>query len=377
MGTGDNGRDRSGLLKADQSTQLVLFNSSIMPTPRTLPTRKLGQTGPEVPALGLGTMGLSIGYGTTPSDEERYKVLDRAWELGATFWDTAASYGDSEVLIGGWLKLHPERRQDIFLATKFGINVHVDPESGVFKMVYDSSPEKCRASCEQSLRNLGVDYIDLFYVHRFDSVTPVEKTMETLVQLKKEGKIRHIGFSECSSDTVRRGHAIHPITAVQIEYNPWSLDVESELGTNLLSTCRELGVAIVAYSPLGRGFLTGKYRSLDDFEENDGRRQLPRFAPENFSKNLELVKIFEHLAAQKGCSPAQVVLAWILAQGPDFLPIPGTKKIPYLEENLGAVSVQITVEEDKHIRDVLVSMGGASGKRTHAASNGYADTPPL
>ncbi|KAE8452550.1 hypothetical protein EG329_000453 [Mollisiaceae sp. DMI_Dod_QoI] len=348
-----------------------------MSHPQHLPTRQLGKDGPQVPSLGFGLMELSIGYGgKAPLDEERNKVLDHAWKLGTTFWDTAAAYGDNEVFIGKWLKLHPERRQDIFLATKFGLGAKLGGD-GKVKMSIDSSPENCRKSCEQSLKNLGVEFVDLFYVHRFDSVTPVEKTMEMLVELKKEGKIKNIGFSECSSDTLRRGYAIHPISAVQIEFNPWSLDIENEAGTNLLSTCRELGVAVVTYSPLGRGFLTGRYKSLDDFDEKDTRRQLPRFSAENFSKNLDLVSIFENLAAQKGCTPAQVVLGWIMGQGPDFFPIPGTKQIRYLEQNLGAVDVKISPEEDRHIRDTIISMGGASGERTVAMANAFADTAPL
>ncbi|KIX03467.1 uncharacterized protein Z518_07019 [Rhinocladiella mackenziei CBS 650.93] len=321
-------------------------------------------------------MELSVSYGKAPPDEERYKILDRAWELGATFWDTAAGYGDNEVFLGKWFKLHPERRQEIFLATKFGLGWKID-DGGKVNLFVDSSPENCRAACEQSLQKLGIDCIDLFYVHRFDRVTPVEKIMETLVELKKEGKIKYIGFSECSSDTLRRGYAVHPISAVQIEYNPWTLDIENETGTNLLRTCRELGVAVVTYSPLGRGFLTGKYKSLDDLEEQDGRRHLPRFSPENFSKNLDLVKIFEQLATQKGCTPAQVVLAWIMAQGSDFFPIPGTKTIKYLEQNLGAVDVKISPEDNKYIRDTIVAMGGANGKRTTDTGFYYADTPPL
>ena len=193
----------------------------------------------------------------------------------------------------------------------------------------------------------------------------------------REGKIKHIGFSECSSATLRRGYAVHPISAVQIEYNPWSLDIESESGTNLLSTCRELGVAIVTYSPLGRGFLTGKFKTLDDLEETDKRHMLPRFSPENFSKNLDLVKIFEHLAAERCCTPAQAVLAWIMAQGPEFFPIPGTRTIRYLEQNMGAVHVKISPEDNKHIRDTLISMGGASGNKTVDGANTFADTPPL
>ncbi|KAI1256921.1 hypothetical protein MGN70_002049 [Eutypa lata] len=341
-----------------------------------LPTRQLGKNGPQVPALGFGLMELSAAYGKAPPDEERYKILDRAWELGSTFWDTAAGYGDNEVFVGKWFKLHPERRKDIFLATKFGLGWTIG-EGGKINLSVDSTPEHCIASCEESLQKFGTDYIDLFYVHRFDRKTPVEKTMEALVQLKEEGKIKHIGFSECSSDTLRRGYAVHPISAVQIEYNPWTLDIEAESGTNLLDTCRDLGVAIVTYSPLGRGFLTGRYKTLDDLEEKDGRRNLPRFSPENFSKNLDLVKIFEQLAAKKGATPAQVVLAWIMAQGPDFFPNPGTKTPKYLEQNLGAVNVEISPEDNKHIRDTIAAMGGANGKRTHDTIYYYADTPAL
>ncbi|KAF8863902.1 aldo/keto reductase [Acephala macrosclerotiorum] len=345
--------------------------------PQKLPTRQLGKDGPQVPQLGFGLMELSIGYGATPlPDSERFAVLDRAWSLGATFWDTAAGYGDNEILIGKWFALHPERRNDIFLGTKFGGKA-VRDENGKVRIEIDSSKENCRAVCEQSLKNLGIECLDLFYVHRFDSVTPVEKTMEALVELKREGKIKHIGFSECSSDTLRRGYAIHPIAAVQIEYNPWTLDIESEAGTNLLSTCRELGVAMVTYSPLGRGFMTGRYKSLNDFDENDTRRQLPRFSPENFSKNLDLVKIFEDLATKKGCTPAQVILAWIMAQGPDFFPIPGTKTIKYLEQNLGAVDVNISDEENKSIRDAVEAVGGAVGHRNVASGNMFADILPL
>ncbi len=195
--------------------------------------------------------------------------------------------------------------------------------------------------------------------------------------MDREGKIKHFGLSECSSNTLRRAHAVHPISAVQIEYSPWALDIEGEAGTNLLNTCRELGVAIVAYSPLGRGFLTGRYKSLDDFEETDFRRLHPRFSPENFTKNLKLAKIFQDLAAQKGCTPAQAVLAWIMAQGPDFLPIPGTKRIQYLEQNLGAVEVKISSDENKHIRETVILLGGASGERALASSNAFADTPSL
>ncbi|KAK6387519.1 hypothetical protein LTS17_000788 [Exophiala oligosperma] len=347
-----------------------------MAPPNQLPTRQLGKDGPQVPAPGLGLMGLSAGYGQAPPDEERYRVLDRAWELGATFWDTAAGYGDNEVFLGRWFAMRPERRQDIFLATKFGLGWKVE-EEGKISLFVDSSPENCKAACDQSLQRLGIGCIDLFYVHRFDKVTPVEKTMEALIELKREGKIKRIGFSECSSDTLRRGHALHPVSAVQIEYNPWSLDIEGDSGTNLLRTCRELGVAIVTYSPLGRGFLTGKFRSVDDLDEKDGRRHLPRFKAENFSKNLDLVKIIEDLALKKGCTTTELVLAWIMAQGPDFIPIPGTKTIRYLEQNVKAGAIAISSEENKHIREAINNMGGPSGERSTDTSAYYADTPPL
>jgi aryl-alcohol dehydrogenase-like predicted oxidoreductase len=193
----------------------------------------------------------------------------------------------------------------------------------------------------------------------------------------REGKIKHIGFSECSSDTLRRGCAVHHVSAVQMEYNPWTLDIEGEAGTHLLATCRELGVAVVAYSPLGRGFLTGAFKSLDDLERTDSRRHMPRFQPDNFSRNLDLVGVFGALAADKRCTPAQAVLAWIMAQGPDMFPIPGTKTIKYLEQNLGALDVVISADEDKHIRDAIVAMGGASGPRTFASASTFADTAPL
>ncbi|KAI1363996.1 Aldo/keto reductase-like protein [Xylaria arbuscula] len=346
-------------------------------SPQQLPTRQLGRDGPQVPQIGFGLMELSTGYvDTALPEEERFKVLDRAWEIGATFWDTAAGYGDNEVLIGKWFKLHPERRNDVFLATKFGARV-IHGEDGKPNFIIDSSPANCRFSCENSLKLLGVDCIDLFYVHRFDRVTPVEKTMEALVELKNQGKIKYIGLSEPSSDTVRRACAVHPITAVQIEYNPWTLDIETEAGTNLLATCRELGVATVAYSPLGRGFLTGKFTSLEDLGPEDRRHALPRFSPENFTRNVKLAKVFIDMAAKKGCTPAQLALAWIMAQGSDVFPIPGTKTLKYLEQNVEAVKVELTPQDDKHIREAIKSMGGASGGRNIVQGNTLADTAKL
>ncbi|RYC63356.1 hypothetical protein CHU98_g2844 [Xylaria longipes] len=306
--------------------------ASVTMSPQKLPLHQLGRDGPQVPQLGFGLMELSISYeNTTLSDAERFKVLDRAWEIGATFWDTAAGYGDSEALIGKWLKLHPERRQDVFIATKFGFGAKVGGD-GKVSFTIDSSPENCRRSCEKSLLNLGVDSIDLFYVHRFDRITPVEKTMEALVDLK-------------------------------------SVDIETEVGTNLQATCRKVGVAIVPYSPLGRGFLSGKFRSLDDLDAMDKRRALPRFSLENFPKNIELANTLRDMAAAKNCMPAQLTLAWIMAQGQDMFPIPGTKNLKYLEQNVGSFDVEMTPEDNKHIREMIKLMGGASGARQVAHIN--------
>ncbi|KAI1205061.1 Aldo/keto reductase-like protein [Annulohypoxylon truncatum] len=348
-------------------------------SPVKLLTGQLGKDGPQVPKLGFGLMGLSVGYGKVGSDEERHKILDRAWELGEIFWDTACTYGDSEDLVGKWFKKHPERKRDIFLATKWALGLERTPE-GAIAITVDSSPENCRTSCERSLKRLGLDSIDLFYCHRFDQKTPVEKTVEAMVQLKKEGKIKYLGLSECSSNTLRRAHAIHPISAVQVEYNPWTLDIENEQGTNLLATCRELGVAVVAYSPLGRGFLTGRYKSPDDFEPTDYRRMVPRYSKENFPKNLELVKKFEAFANAKGHTASQVVLAWIMAQGDDFFPIPGTKSTRYLEENLGALNVTVSAEENKQVRELIGNMQVAGIRNTQLGSIPPAqlqDTVPL
>ncbi|KAI1376001.1 Aldo/keto reductase-like protein [Hypoxylon crocopeplum] len=351
-----------------------------MSPPAKIETRQLGKSGPQVPKLGFGLMGMSIGHGKIDSDEERFKVLDRAWELGEVFWDTAYAYGDSEELVGKWFKLHPERRSDIFLATKWAVEFIGRSESGTPILKLDSSPENCLLSCERSLKRLGVDCIDLYYCHRFDQVTPVEKTVEAMAQLKKEGKIKYLGLSECSSATLRRAHAIHPITAVQVEYSPWTLDIESETGTNLLATCRELGVAVVCYSPLGRGFLTGRFKSLDDLEPGDYRRLVPRYSPENFPKNVELVRKFEAFAAAKGRTPTQLVLAWIMAQGDDFFPIPGTKSIKYLEQNIGGAGVVLTPEENQQIRDIIGNLQVVGLRNTAlgtAAPAQLQDTVPL
>ncbi|KAM0227468.1 hypothetical protein ACHAPO_011530 [Fusarium lateritium] len=342
--------------------------------PVKLPTRQLGHDGPEVAAIGFGLMGLSIAYGKVDSDEERLKVLDRAWEIGATNWDSAQMYGDSEDLLGKWFALHPERRQDIFLATKFGIDLSIGP-GGNLSTTIDSSPECAREACERSLKRLGVDHIDLYYIHRLDGKTPIEKTMEELVTFKNEGKIKYIGISECSSSTLRRAYAVYPVHAVQVEYNPWTLDIEGAPGTHLLQTARELGVATVAYSPLGRGMLTGQYKSVDSFDKDDFRRMVPRYQGDNFVRNLTLVDEFQKIAAEKGCTAGQLTLAWLLAQGDDIIPIPGTKKIQYLEENTAAVHIKLSAADLKKLRD-LVDTADVEGDRG-AGGTGFADTPEL
>ncbi|KAJ2997264.1 hypothetical protein NUW58_g696 [Xylaria curta] len=332
--------------------------------------RKLGQDGPEIPAVGFGLMGFSVGYGAAEPDEDRFKLLDRAWQLGCTNWDTADAYGDSEETIGKWLKLHPERRADIFLATKFGLR---PDESG--GLTVDSSPEYCRQCVEGSLKRLGVDQIDLYYMHRANPNVPIEKTMHAMRELVNEGKVKYIGLSEISSATLRRAHAVHPIHAVQVEYNPWTLDIEGESGTHILDTCKELGVSVFAYSPLGRGIMTGRFRSAADFGPNDARPTLPRYQGENFQKNLKLVDQFAEVARSKGCTSGQLVLAWLLAQGDNIFVIPGTKKTSYLEENFGASEVLLTEEEEKLLRK-LVLEAGVSGHRG-AMFGAFGDTAAL
>ncbi|KAI1420263.1 NADP-dependent oxidoreductase domain-containing protein [Xylaria sp. FL1777] len=340
-----------------------------MAPPKTL-TRQLGKEGPKIPATGFGLMGFSVGYGAAEDDEERFKLLDRAWELGCTNWDTADVYGDSEDTIGKWFKLHPERRADIFLATKFALSF--DAAGGI---KIDSSPEYCRQCIEKSLKRLGVDYIDLYYMHRADPKVPIENTMNALKELVNEGKIKYIGLSEVSSATLRRAHAVHPIHAVQLEYNPWTLDIEGPSGTHILDTCKELGVSIFAYSPLGRGIMTGRFRSAKDFGADDVRSTLPRYQGENFQKNLKLVDQFAEVARRKGCTSGQLVLAWLLAQGDNIFVIPGTKKTGYLEENFAASEVTLTEEEEKLLRK-LVSEAGVDGDRG-AMFGPFADTAPL
>lgn len=336
----------------------------------SLPTRQLGKNGPQVTALGFGAMGLSAFYGTPESDEDRFKILDKAYDMGEKFWDSADVYMDSEDLIGKWFK-RTGKRDDIFLATKFA-NTMKDGN-----MTVRSDPEYVKEACEKSLKRLGVPTIDLYYCHRLDRKTPVEKTVEAMAQLKEEGKIKYLGLSEVSSASLRRAHAVHPISAVQIEYSPFTTDIESP-DIALLKTCRELGVATVAYSPLGRGMLTGAYKSPADFEEGDFRSRSPRFSEENFPKNLKLVDEIKGIAQKKGCTPGQLTLAWLLAQGEDVIPIPGTKKIKYLEENMAALDVKLTSSENAEIRKA-VENAEVHGQRYPEQMMGrlFADTPEL
>ncbi|KAJ8058436.1 hypothetical protein OCU04_012625 [Sclerotinia nivalis] len=341
--------------------------------PPILPTRKLGKNGPQVPALGFGLMGLSIAYGKVESDEARFKILDRAFELGETFWDSSDLYGDNEELVGKWLANNPDKRKDIFLATKFAF-VHAGDKPGP---MIDSSPEYLKEACEKSLKRLGVDTIDLYYCHRVDGKTPIELTVQAMAELKKEGKVNYLGLSEISSETLRRANKVAHIDAVQIEYSPFSTDIEHP-EIDLLKTCRELGVAIVAYSPLGRGMLTGAYKSPADFEEGDFRTYAPRFSPENFNKNLKLVDGMEALAKKKNATAGQLTLAWLLAQGDDIFPIPGTKKIKYLEENLGALKLELSVEEEAEIRKLVDAAEVHGGRYPDAMKDlSFADTPAL
>ena len=307
-------------------------------------TKKLGSQGLYASEIGLGCMGMSEFYGPR-NDDESVKTLQHALEIGVGFWDTADVYGPflNEELIGKAMK---GNRQKITLATKFGI---VRDPSNPQSRGFNGSAGYVKNACEASLKRLQTDSIDLYYLHRVDASTPIEETAGAMAALVKEGKIKGIGFSEISSATLRRAHAVHPVTAVQSEYSLWTRDPED----GILDTCRELGIAFVAYSPLGRGFLTGQIKKESDFDASDYRRFSPRFQGENFQKNLDLVTALENLAAKKSCTASQLALAWVMAQGDHIFPIPGTKRIKYLDENVGALNVSLTKEELKEINDVF------------------------
>jgi aryl-alcohol dehydrogenase-like predicted oxidoreductase len=302
--------------------------------------------------MGLGCMGMSEFYGSS-SEAEAIATIHRAIDLGMTFLDTADMCGPftNEKLVGKAIR---DRRDSVVVATKFG---NMRGEDGAFLGI-NGSPDYVRKACDASLQRLGIDVIDLYYQHRVDLDTPIEDTVGTMAELVKAGKVRSLGLSEAAPNTIRRAHATHPISALQTEYSLWSREPEDEI----LPTVRELGIGFVAYSPLGRGFLTGRFRSVDDLEPSDYRRNSPRFAGENFAKNLDVVKKIEEIAREKGCTPSQLALAWVMRQGDDIVPIPGTKHVRYVEENAAALDVQLSDDDLRRI-DEVAPKGIAAGDR--------------
>ncbi|KAE9396636.1 Aldo/keto reductase [Gymnopus androsaceus JB14] len=330
----------------------------------SLPPRKIGDS--FVHPIGFGVMGISTWYGEIESDEERLKVLDAAYEEGSNHWDSADCYGDSELLIGKWFA-KTGKRKEIFLTSKFGYT----PTAPCGK------PEYVKSQCAKSLERFGVEYIDLYYQHRPDPTVPIEVTVKAMAELVKEGKVKYIGLSECTAADLRRAAKIHPIAAIQVEYSPFALHIEDEK-IAILKTARELGVTVVAYSPLARGLITGRYTSAADFEEGDFRKYLPKFQDKNFPKILDVVKKLEAIGANHKATSSQVTLAWILAQGNDFVVIPGTKKVKYLKENMGGAAVKLTPEEVAAIRKIAEESEIPGERYPEAAlATVMVDTPPL